>query len=493
MKTYTFHFPAILVLLLLFSSCGTTDTVQVVDREPRSSTRADTTDDRTTEQFKQLTVGVIDPVENFDPLFADNLSTQRVLSLIYDGLFTLDRDGDPIPAIARDVEVSDDGLEYTIKINRDLFFHDNRAFLSGVGRRIHATDIKWAFERTARANVPPTAAKLLMNIEGYESYFNEQRYLFENRKRILDGVSGIIVDNPETIRFQLVEPDSDFTKKLASPYLFIYPREGLRDGFEGIANRPVGTGAYKFQRKEQNGTITLSRDDSQRFDDRLTNPRVNRIDFVYRDRERDLFQEFAREEIDWIPEIGLSTSLLVTDADGELRSSYEGSFNATRHTGTRSTYLHFNNSADRANMKWLKHRVADADFSTFHEHAEFDINVEQIDADTTGEADSTYFAAYTVNLFVRSILSGVSNQILAPESEINLVDIRVPTSEVAIYSGSSDSFHDTLLNNTGFWLKITTPITALNHNDVEEIRSHNVPWKIFMEPIRVPAEERDPS
>ena len=196
---------ALLTVYLFLSGCGTSDTVIVVPDAPRTGIDDRDTIEAVTDDFQQLRIGITEPVTNFDPLFADNLSTMRVLSLIYDGLFSLDRQGEPEPVIAIEVEISEDGLEYLITINKDLYFHDSTVFTAGVGRRLHANDIKWAFERTAHADVPQYASSLLMNVTGYRNYFLEQRQIYDRTKRVLDDVSGIVVIDQETISISLNE------------------------------------------------------------------------------------------------------------------------------------------------------------------------------------------------------------------------------------------------------------------------------------------------
>lgn len=477
------HIPLFFLLLLLFAACRSSDTVTVIQDAPRIGTIPDVEpEDEEEERFMQLRVGVIDPITTMDPLFIDNLSTKRILSVIYDGLFTLDETGGLKKAIATEFSVSDDGKRYRIKVNTDLFFHDSSAFLSGIGRRVQASDIKYAFERTARPNVPPTASRLLMNIEGYELFYKEQRELFESDKRVLEGVSGIRVVDAATVEFRLVEPDPDFLKKLASPYLFIYPREAV---VHGLASRPVGTGAYLFREKQENNRVILSRDDSNRAEQRTTRPRINRLEFLYFEEESSLFQQFARNQVDWIPEIGPATSINVTESDLTLTPAYAELYRLQKNDGARITRLHFYDRY-RGNLDWLKNAASGFETDNYDFRGSLTSHSPELPDSDISEPDSAYNVVFSKDLTVLELLTEFNETALKPDATLQILDARVPFSRTALYSISSDSFHyPFLITGGGYWLKAESNILQLYHPYVENINRSAVPWRLFIEPIRI--------
>ena len=480
-------------LLLLLKACGTTDTVTVVADAPRSGvTERDTLDDDD-EHFQHLRIGIIDPVTNFDPLFADNLSTMRVISLIYDGLFTLNREGEPDASLVSEIEISENGREYLFKLKPDLYYHDSRAFMAGVGRRLHANDIKWAFERTAHSNVPQYASALLMNVEGYRNYFLEQREVFDRSKRVLEGVSGIEVIDRETIRFRLNREDPDFLKKLSSPYLSVYPREGVERGELGLKSTPVGTGHYQFRSAEE-GTIILSLNGSENANNRSARPEVNRIDFIHASNEGELFQKFNRHEIDWIPELGPQISNQVISSDESLVSAYHNQFTLVKQEAQRLTSI-FLNKNSTAQTEWLAKRLSEAGIDEIDIHGSISVDPDGLPALETEETDlqpdSEYFISFTDNLTARYALSIMNSQLLEPDASLAFFDIRISTPETSFFTSVSDSFHHSYQSKPDIpWLTIFTPIFGLNHTYIRGIEPTMVPWKIHIEPIRVQDSER---
>src|SRR5690554_57453 len=129
--------PALLLLISLWvlSSCGTSDTVLVVEQTPTTDPAGQQeSEPEVRASFIEISIGLIDPVTNLDPLFAENLSAKRVIGLLFDGLVTLGRNGEPVLNLASDIEISDDGLLYTITLNRDHFYRSSSVFPSGIGR-----------------------------------------------------------------------------------------------------------------------------------------------------------------------------------------------------------------------------------------------------------------------------------------------------------------------------------------------------------------------
>ncbi|TVR17403.1 MAG: ABC transporter substrate-binding protein [Balneolaceae bacterium] len=479
-KLHHFLF-ALLPLAILMQACGSTsDTVTVVRDAPRAE-RAQETPQETV--FNEITLGLIDPVTNFDPLFARNLSTQRVLSLIYEGLFKLNNDGQPVPVLAKEVDISDDGLTYTITINRERLYHDSRVFTAGLGRRVHASDVKWAFERTARASVPPRAAELLINVRGFENYFLEQRNVYDIDNRVLNEVRGIQVVNAETVRFQLNEPDNNFLKKLASPNLFIYPREAINNNPDGIAKNPVGTGPYRLNQVEDEGRVILVRHSNNTNDPNL--PEINRINAISFTSESDMFQRFASGDIDWIPEAGPEIKFQTLNQDYTLQSAYRDSYNAVVHDAYRINAFYLNNRSV-VDQRWLRSRLSLLTPEDFRSRGTIALILDRFETDEEAERREEYFLSFTDDLFATTLLTELHSLVFQPESSLVFFDIRVPTRQTSIFTSASTSFRqqfDTLPE--GYWLRIDTKIVSLHNDRVSGIEPTAVPWALNIQHIRV--------
>ena len=486
----------LLPLVILLYGCGSSGTVTVVEQSPESATAQD--EDETSQQqddFQQLRVANLEPVTNFDPLFADNLSTLRVITLIYDGLFNLNPEGEPEPALVSDYSVSEDSLQYELKINRDLYFQDSNVFGSGVGRRIQADDIRWAFERTAKANVPPTASQLLMNISGYENYFIEQRSVYDESKRVLDRISGIEVLDAETIRFTLSQPDSTFLHKLASPYLSIYPREAVQNSDNGLKNSPVGTGAYVLNSATEE-EIVLSRNPSPRFSDQVDKYPVNRIDFIYQSSEAEMFQDFAREDIDWMPELGPQITNQVTVDGSNLNAAYQNQFRLVQNNASRHTMIYLNQDSEQ-NLEYVKNRLSELnrDQLSLSGTISFE-SFEATEMDSAATVPSDLYISFTDNPFARMLLTDINSSVFQPDTRLAFLDIRAVTHESSLYSNWTDSFHNQFMkssNASGCWMSAESIIIGIHHSYIEGIVPSSVPWLLPLEGLTVDRPDQDAS
>lgn len=475
------NFALSLILMAVFYACSSSEsTVVVVEDAPttQEASKPDTVD----EEFTELSIGLIDSVTNFDPLFAENLSTQRTLSLIYEGLYTLDRTGNPVPAIASSVEISEDSLEYVFTLNQNKFFHNSSIFTAGIGRRVNASDVKIAFERTARLTVPNQAAQLLMGIRGFENYYLEQRSVYDPGQRVLEEVAGIQVLNSQMIGFVLEEKDPQFLTKLASPYLFIYPQEAVNRNSSTLSDRPVGTGPYQFSRIDNNGQIVLMRRENRNGN---PNTLTNRINLQSFSSESELFQEFTTSSTDWIPEIGPEISSQILEESGGLQSSYNQSFNLVQHSASRIAAFYLNERAG-VNHDWLINRLAYLTAEDFSTRGNPALSVDEFEITEEAEPLERYFASYTEDVLTRRILTELHNIIFIPDASLVFFDIRVPTRQTSIYTQNSSSFHDILSPiNENYWLRMDTEILGVYKDRVSGIEPTTVPWLLHIDQISI--------
>ena len=474
----------LLFSIVLLSACSSSEnTVVVVEEIPETEEAA--TSDTTVTTFSDLTVGILDPVTNFDPLFADNLSTQRVITLIYEGLYTLDRNGNPVAQLVDQVEVSEDSLEYVMTLKQNRFFHNSPVFSAGIGRRLQAGDVKIVFERAAQSGFPEYAAELLMNVAGFENYYLEQRRVYDPDDRVLGGVSGIQVLDRNRVRFVLEEKDPNFLMKLASPYLSVYPGELALNGDEELRATPVGTGPYQLSQAGSENSIILNKYNSNRRGNPDRDVSVDRIEFRYFQNESELYSQFASGEIDWIPEIGPEISGQVLTADQTLSSSFEDVYEQTRSNTSRITAFYLNENF-RNGVDWLRNRLAYLTAEDFQVRGNMDLQVDRFEVVEDAVADSAYYISHTDDHVALAILNDLNALVFQPETTLALLDIHVPTRQTAIYTRNSDSVQQQFRPIPGdYWLNVETDIIGLHHDQVNGISSSSVPWLLHIDDISV--------
>lgn len=159
------------------------------------------------ENSSQITIGIPqDLEESLDPHKAVAAGTKEILFNIFEGLVKPDSDGNLNPAVASDVNISDDGKVYTFTLRENVKFHD--------GSIVTAEDVKYSIDRCADADNGSLLVPAFSNIES------------------------VTILDEKTVEVKLVEGDTDF---LAYFTTAIIPKSNANPD-----TNPIGTGPYKY-------------------------------------------------------------------------------------------------------------------------------------------------------------------------------------------------------------------------------------------------------
>src|SRR5690349_5509564 len=103
-----------------------------------------------TVQQKVLLIAFLAAETNFDPTYVSDLYSNSVNVEIFEAPLTYDFLARPMklkPQVAESMpEVSADGLTYTIRLKKGVYFSDDPAF-GGAKRELTASDIEFAIKR----------------------------------------------------------------------------------------------------------------------------------------------------------------------------------------------------------------------------------------------------------------------------------------------------------------------------------------------------------
>jgi len=160
----------------------------------------------------------------FDPAMGGNADAA---GLVYETLVNT-QDGQPVPFLALESTVSDDGLDYIISLRPGITFHD--------GTALNADSVISNFDRWFDSG--NGIAAWASNFSGYKGETNADG----GSKSTFDGVEKV---DELTVLVHLNEPDVEFLNKLAdpafaivSPGAFAAPNFGSATGVDG------GSGPY---------------------------------------------------------------------------------------------------------------------------------------------------------------------------------------------------------------------------------------------------------
>lgn len=173
-----------------------------------------------------LTLGVqADPAE-LDPHMTSLTAAWHVLEHVYETLVTTDETLAPLPALAEEWTVSDDGLVYTFNLRQGVLFHNGREFV--------ADDVRYSFERILdRATASPVVDELA-------------------------SIDTIDVVDDYTVAINLLTADSSFLAKLMGSSISIVPQEVVEENGD-LMQVMSGTGPFRFVEYVPNTNVILER------------------------------------------------------------------------------------------------------------------------------------------------------------------------------------------------------------------------------------------
>ena len=176
------------------------------------------------------------------------------LTSVYDPLVWLTPEGEFVPGLAEDWEISDDGLVYTFYLRDDVTFHDGTAF--------DAEAVRFSLDRIAD---PETQSRKARGMLGpYE------------RTEVVDE---------KTVRVHFEEPYAPFLASLSTVYLAIVSPEAVSTWGDEYQFHQVGTGPFIFEEYVPKDHLTLVRnpdyDWAPSFFDHQGPPRLEEVTFRF--------------------------------------------------------------------------------------------------------------------------------------------------------------------------------------------------------------------
>lgn len=479
-----------LALAVLFSCAKQPETI-VINESPESPKTVPQQDTTTaapqSADFRQLIIGELHPITTLDPLFAENNSAKRALQVVFEGLVRYDQDGQIVPAIAKRWSVGGDSLSYVFTLRNNLFYHDSNIFSNGLGRKVVAGDVKFAFERMAKNSVPSDAAQLFMAIEGFQPYFQEQHNILNPTYREISDVSGIQVPNDTTVAFRLDEKDSHFLQKMASPYASVYPREAVEDDPREFS--PVGSGPFELSQQVGDSVYIFSKYEDYRQPSNNT-PTLDRVDIVVEQNESNMLKSMAAGNIHVIPELGPQIIQNILTPQGTLSPSYASNY-AFDISGGATTYSLRYNPNSVVSRSAARSIFAAVDYSQFNQRVPTNIMTVETTPDSvstsSGDRPSTIYSTYWADPFQRWFLQQLSTQ-WSGQPQLQVVKIRTPSKHTALYTSSFVPFYpgQTPPSGSDLLTRYTVNQSILSIKEIEDLEFNRYPWWINLRTVDMP-------
>lgn len=256
-----------------------------------------------------------------DSSIATTNPTFTIINAINEGLYRLDAEAKPQPALAKELpSISADGLVYTITLRDGLKWAD--------GSPLTAKDFEWAFKRTMDPATKAKYATMLAWIKGGAALNQAKPEEVEARKAAV----GVKATNDNTLEITLERPVPFFTDQLSMPIFFpqkadFVTAQGNKYGAD--ADKVIGAGPFKLEKWDHEQQLVMVKNENywDAANVRLTRVTVN----VVKDPNTAL-NMYETDQVD------------LTELRGEQSKMYQGKPDLTLKKEFVTAYVMFHNT-----------------------------------------------------------------------------------------------------------------------------------------------------
>lgn len=139
------------------------------------------------------------PVQ-FNPLAPGQGAEQLTMSLVYNGLFNVGPDFQPVPRLAESWDVSEDATTYTFHLRDGLKWSD--------GEPLTADDVVFTYNLFANPDVASPNAAPFSGVVGYQEF----------QEGAADSLKGLVAEDDQTVTITLTNPTPGFLALFGSGY-----------------------------------------------------------------------------------------------------------------------------------------------------------------------------------------------------------------------------------------------------------------------------------
>jgi peptide/nickel transport system substrate-binding protein len=275
-------------------------------------------------------------VTSLDPAAAANFENIWPVNQLFNGLIEMDDQLQLKPSISTHYTISADGKQYTFYLRRDVYFHDDKCFARGNGRRVNASDFVYSFNRLYDSKVS-SAMSLLEKVDRGEGHIQK----------------GFEAANDSTFKIHLKEAFAPFLSILSMKYFSVIPYEAVEYYKEDFRKNPIGTGPFKFHLWDEGSKLILVKN-PRYFEFDSAHVRLPYLDAVsvsfIKDRET-AFMEFLAGKFDMLSGADAFNTGEVLNKEGELRDFYARKMRLQKEVFLKTDYIGFLTDSNIAALK----------------------------------------------------------------------------------------------------------------------------------------------
>ena len=245
-------------------------------------------------------------IASLDPAFAKSQSTMWAAHQFYNTLVEVDDQLNIKPALAQRWDISEDRKIFIFHLRNDVFFHDDKCFVNGKGRKMVAADVAFSLNRIIDKQTSSPGA-----------------WIFNRR---VDTIAPFIALNDSTFQLKLLKPFHPILGILSMQYCSIVPQEAVKNYGIDFRRHPVGTGPFSFVEWEEGQALILKKNARYFEKDSLGNrlPYLDGVHISFYDSRATEFLLYRQKKVDFINDIEASFKDEVLTKRGTLKKDWEG-------------------------------------------------------------------------------------------------------------------------------------------------------------------------
>lgn len=248
-----------------------------------------------------------------------------------EGLVEYDKDAKLQPLIAKSYEISPDGLTYTFNLRTDVFFHDDKCFPGGKGRKVTAADFNYCYERVCDPRAKTRGLWVYRDkVMGAEAFSDAPDKVKE--------ITGFTAVNDSVFQIKLTQPFAPFMSILTMPYGYVYPKEAVEFYKDDFGFRVVGTGPFKFVKWEVDKELVCEKNTNYWAKDKdgSSLPKIDGFSVSFIRSPETEFLDFNSGKLDF-EKPSVDVYGMITDDSGNLKPEYN--FNLIKQPYLNTVYL----------------------------------------------------------------------------------------------------------------------------------------------------------